>query len=316
MSSFQQINYWKRFSSENQKGVRYDMAYGQHQSFYLRDRWLNKGIRHLATDERFFYDKDAFEKIGLGKNMVQSLRYWVVATGVVSEVYNDERKKIHRITELGELVFKYDKFIKLPDTASILHYQLVKDIEPSSTWYWYFNVYKETVSTKESLLNELIKWVKDTEKKVVSEKSLKRDIDCLVKLYTAGQNVNDPEEVIQSPLHKLGLVKEIKGVIYKKASNYNHIGLTALMYVLLEYGFQNDVDTVSMDDLVHSIGLWGKTFNISRSSIVNALNQLTLHQKYPVSFIRTNNLDLIRIPNITPQNFLQDEYSRKVEVIK
>lgn len=316
MSSFQQINHWKRVSSENQKGVRCDMAYGQHQSFYLRDRWLNKGIKHLATDERFFYDKDAFEKIGLGKNMVQSLRYWVVATGVVSEVYNTERKKIHRITELGDLVFKYDKFIKFPETASILHYQLVKDIEPSSTWYWYFNVYKETVSTKDSLLNELIKWVKDTEKKAVSEKSLKRDIDCLVKLYTAGQNVNDPEEVIQSPLHKLGLVDEIKGVIYKKASNYNHIGLTALMYVLLDYCFQNDVDTVSVDDLVHSIGLWGKTFNISRSSIVNALNQLTLHPKYPVSYIRTNNLDLIRIPNITPQNFLQDEYSRKVEVIK
>ncbi|MET3320335.1 UNVERIFIED_ORG: hypothetical protein ABIC97_003435 [Peribacillus simplex] len=270
----------------------------------------------MATDERFFYDKDAFEKIGLGKNMVQSLRYWVVATGVVSEVYNAERKKMHHITELGKLVFEYDKFIKFPETASILHYQLVKNVEPSSTWYWYFNVNNETVSTKDNLLNELIKWVKDTEKKTVSEKSLKRDIDCLVKLYTAGQNVNDPEEVIQSPLHKLGLLEEKKGVIYKKASNYDHIGLTALMYVLLDYKFQNDVDTVSVDDLVHTVGLWGKTFNISRSSIVNALNQLTFHPKYPVSFIRTNNLDLIRIPNITPQHFLQDEYSRKVEVIK
>ncbi|ULM96191.1 DUF4007 family protein [Peribacillus frigoritolerans] len=292
------------------------MAYGQHQSFYLRDRWLNKGIKHLNTDERFFYDKDAFEKIGLGKNMVQSLRYWVVATGVVSEVYTADRKKMHHITELGKLVFQYDKFIKFPETASILHYHLVKGIEPSSTWYWYFNVYKETVSTKDNILNELKKWVKDTEKKTVSEKSLKRDIDCLVRLYTAGQNVNDPEEVIQSPLHKLGLVEEKKGVIYKRASNYNHIGLSALMYVLLDYKSQNDVDTVSVDDLVHSVGLWGKTFNISRSSIVNALNQLTLHPKFPISFIRTNNLDLIRIPNITPQNFIQDEYSRKVEVIR
>ncbi|MES9765565.1 DUF4007 family protein, partial [Priestia megaterium] len=107
------------------------MGYGQHQSFYLRDRWLNKAIRHLEIDERFFYDKEAFEKIGLGKNMVQSLRYWVVATGVVEEVFNEDRKKVHKITELGRLIFEYDMFVKLQDTAAILHYQMVKEKEPS-----------------------------------------------------------------------------------------------------------------------------------------------------------------------------------------
>ena len=88
------------------------------------------------------------------------------------------------------------------------------------------------------------------------------------------------------------------------------------MYVLLDYRLINGSETVSVDELVHSVGLWGKTFNIGRSSIVNSLNRLALHPRYPISFIRTNNLDLIRIPNITPQSFLQEEYIRKVEVIK
>ena len=292
------------------------MGYGQHQSFYLRDRWLNKGIKHLRGNDRFFYDKDAFEKMGLGKNMVKSLRYWVVATGVVEEVFSDERKKVHRITPLGELIFAHDKFIKQADTASILHYHMVKDEEPSTTWYWYFNINKQTIASKEELLTALEEWVIDSEKKPVSNRSLKRDIECLVKLYTAGQNVSDPEEVIQSPLNKLGLVQERKGIILKKSTVYNEIGLAALMYVLLDYKEINKVETVSVDELVNAIGLWGKTFNIGRSSIVNALNKLTEHPDYPISFIRTNNLDLIRIPDILPLQFLQEEYVRRVEVLQ
>ncbi|MCY9076434.1 DUF4007 family protein, partial [Bacillus inaquosorum] len=55
------------------------MAYGRHESFYLRDKWLSKGMKAISEDSRFFYDKDGFEKIGLGKNMVRSLRFWLLA---------------------------------------------------------------------------------------------------------------------------------------------------------------------------------------------------------------------------------------------
>jgi len=292
------------------------MGYGQHQSFYLRDRWLNKAIRHLEIDERFFYDKEAFEKIGLGKNMVQSLRYWVVATGVVEEVFNEDRKKVHKITELGRLIFEYDRFVKLQDTAAILHYQMVKEKEPSTAWYWYFNYFDETIITKDNLLSELILWVEKNESKPVSERSLKRDIDCLVKLYTAGQNTSDPEEVIQSPLNKTKLVEEKKGIVYKRTTSVSDIGLSALMYVLLDYKNLHGVSNISVDDLVNQPALWGKVFNMKRSTIVNALNELTQNPIYNLTFIRTNNLDLIRIPEITPYEFLQQEYRRKVGVTK
>lgn len=290
------------------------MGYGQHQSFYLRDRWLSKVIRHLKTDERFFYDKEAFEKMGLGKNMVKSLRYWVVATGVVEEVLNDQRKKIHRITNLGHLIFEFDRFIKYQETAAILHYQMVKQKEPSSSWYWYFNYYKESIITKDHLLKDLIIWVQENEKKNVSEQSLKRDIDCLIKLYTAGQSTNDPEEVIQSPLNKIKLVVEEKGIIYKKNTSLADIGLGALMFVLLDYKQRNGISNISVDDLVSEKTLWGKVFNMKRSSIVNALNELTNHSIYQINFIRTNNLDLIRIPDVTPLEFLKQEFNRKIGV--
>ena len=43
------------------------MAFGQHQTFYLRQQWLSKGIRELIENSRFFYEADHFEKLGVGK---------------------------------------------------------------------------------------------------------------------------------------------------------------------------------------------------------------------------------------------------------
>lgn len=291
------------------------MAYGQHQSFYLRDRWLNKAMRHLRNDNRFFYDKEAFEKMGLGKNMVQSLRYWVVATGVVEEVFNEDRKKIHLITKFGEILYGFDKFIKFQDTASIIHYHMCRSPEPSTAWYWFFNELKETMITKENLIQEFINWVNENEIKTFSTNSLKKDIDCLIKLYTAGQSNIDPEEVIQSPLSKINILEERKGIIHKRNLPISKVGLNALMYVLLDYKQSNNLDTVSVDELVAQKGLWGNVFNMNRSTIVNALTELSMHAKYPLHFIRTNNLDLIRIPDIEPLEYLKEELIRKVEVL-
>jgi hypothetical protein len=291
------------------------MGYGQHQSFYLRDRWLNKAIRHLGEDSRFFYDKQAFEKIGLGKNMVQSLRYWSIATGVVEEIFNEERKKTHLITDFGNIIYKYDKFIKFQDSAAIIHYQMCKQKEPSTAWYWFFNEYKETIRSKENIIQEFIIWVKENENKPFSNNSLKKDIDCLIKLYTSGQSNIDPEEVIQSPLSKLGILEDRKGIIYKQNLTIAQIGLIALMYVLLDYKKIHKIDTVSVENIVDEPGLWGKVFNMSRASIVTALTELSMKSDFPIHFVRTNNLDLIRIPSIDPIDFLQKEYSRKAEIL-
>jgi hypothetical protein len=291
------------------------MGYGQHQSFYLRDRWLNKAVRHINNDERFFYDKEAFEKIGLGKNMVQSLRYWVLATRVAEEKFNDERKKVYQITDFGKLLYKYDRFLQFSDSAAIIHYHLASHKEPSTAWYWFFNKLNDSIISKDDLISSFISWVRSHEKKEISEKSLKRDIDCLIRLYVAGNNNEDPEEVIQSPLFRLNLLKETKGVVYKVQGSPKNIGNIALMYVLLMYKDEKKIDTVTVEEIIHYDGLWGKVFNMSRATVINSLETLTSHTFYPLRFTRTNNLDTIRIPNVSPLTFLLEEYARKVEAL-
>jgi Protein of unknown function (DUF4007) len=286
------------------------MAYGQHQSFYLRDRWLNKALKQLQEDNRFFYDKEAFEKIGLGKNMVQSLRFWVIATNVVKEEYDEQRKKVHSLTKFGSLIYQYDRFVQFEETSAILHYYLVTRKEPATAWFWFYNINKEKVFTKEYLLDQFIDWVKQVENKSVSEKSLKRDIDCLLKLYTADPNVGDPEEVIRTPFDFMKLIVENDDYYFKQSPKEIHP--TALMYTLLSFTQNAEVASVTIEEIESRNGLWGKVFNLDRNMIVNSLEKLIDHPKYPIKFIRTNQLDTIWLPEVSPLDYLEFELKRKV----
>ncbi|MHC8515877.1 DUF4007 family protein [Sporosarcina sp. ITBMC105] len=277
------------------------MGYNQHQSFYLRDRWLSKAIRNTLKQPSFLYEKDAFEKIGLGKNMVQSLRYWVKATGIMEE---DRKSKEYNLTALGLWLTEQDLTVQHFETAALLHYSLAKEKEPSSTWYWFFNVYQETVMTKEEIIHELSQWVQGVEARVISVNSIKRDADCLVRMYTAGGNNEDPEEVTLSPLYKLGLLEERNGTIFKKEPIIPRGKYNFLLYALLDYCRMNDRYEIDIEEVIEGEGMWGKVYNLSRVTIVNILNELTLHSQYPITFIRTNNLDMLRVPAVDPDEFL------------
>ncbi|MGB3260514.1 DUF4007 family protein [Paenisporosarcina sp.] len=288
------------------------MGYSQHQSFYLRDRWLSKAIKNIQTNNSFFYEKDAFEKVGLGKNMVQSLKHWIIATKLFEEI-KEETIKSHKITSLGEFVRENDIAIKYINTACLLHYSLATNLNVSTAWYWFFNIYNETVFTREELLNELRNWVQKHEKRVISENSLKRDIDCLIKLYTTGGSNSDPEEVILSPLYKIHLLEERNGTIYKREPNFNNDNLMIVGYTLLKYKEKYQASSISLDDMVHKEELLGKVYNLKRSTIVSLISEWTEHPAYPAIFTRTNNLDMLRLPEISPYEFINYEYNRKAE---
>lgn len=287
------------------------MGYNQHQSFYLRDRWLGKALRQIEKDTGFFFRDDAFERIGLGKNMVQSLRHWVKATNVVEE---NSREKKQEFTTFGKVIREYDVMIKHFGTAALLHYMITKEDEPSTAWYWFFNEYEGTKTTREELFHEFVPWVQSRETRVVSENSLKRDIDCLVNMYISGGDSDDPEEVTLSPLYRLGLVREQYNTIYKEelVLPEDHESRLFLLYVLLDYAQKHEQEEISIEEILNEPGLLGRVFNLTRSTILQLLSEWE-ESEYDIVFRRTNNLDVVRVPSIDPNEFLKEQYE-KLEV--
>jgi hypothetical protein len=288
------------------------MKFGHHQSFYLRVNWLSKAMKMLEEDSRFFYDEFAFERIGLGKNMVKSLRYWVVATKVMEESKDQNLQSCHQLTKFGTLVRDFDRFIRLPLTAAVLHISLASNKEQATTWYWYFNEYSHRSSSNEDMLVALNDWVNQHHNRPVSQNTLKRDLDCLKLMYTArAKNDGDPEDVVASPLSGLGLLYDSKEHFVKNGPGLQRLDLDALYFGLLYYCYLHQVDSVTLEEILVKPMLWGKLFHLSSSQILEALEILHTDPQYPVSFVQTNQIYSLNIEVEDAYTFLRKAYERK-----
>ena len=82
-------------------------SFAGHESFPMRHAWLTKGVTACSKDSGIFRSDDAMIQLGVGKNMVRSIRHWCISAGVAID---DERgqfgegKGVHP-TELGRQLF-------------------------------------------------------------------------------------------------------------------------------------------------------------------------------------------------------------------
>ena len=56
-----------------------------HETFTLRYGWLKKAVEATSKDRLIFQSDDALVTLGVGENMVRSIRHWGVATGILEE---------------------------------------------------------------------------------------------------------------------------------------------------------------------------------------------------------------------------------------
>lgn len=268
------------------------MAFGQHQTFYLRQQWITKGLTEVQKNPRFFYEEEHFEILGVGKNMAKSIRHWLNVTKLTEE--KRAVKTEIELSELGELLYEHDYYVRNRFTLGLLHYLMTTEKNEASTWYWFFNIFNERIFTKALLLDELEKWVNENFTKSVSNATLKRDIDCLLQLYCMKEYKQlTPEDVIKSPFETLKLVEETSAPYFVKNTIDAKSILPHLLFVTLaRYMEKHSVKEVSLNELVNAPELWGKVFNLTRDIIIDYLGDLQV--QYEVEFTRTNRLDVIR----------------------
>ena len=59
-------------------------------------------------------------ELGVGKNMVNSIKYWADVSGLVP-LQNKENNKISYETKLGDIFTNYDSFLELNESTWLLH---------------------------------------------------------------------------------------------------------------------------------------------------------------------------------------------------
>lgn len=298
------------------------MHFGKHETFHIRDGWLFKGLNKVKEEKTIFLDESAPEKLGLGKNMVRSLRFWMQAFGLTRE-HQTNRGRVQELTPFGELVLQFDPYQELDGTLWLLHHQLVCSDEQATTWYWFFNHYAPVEFTREDFIERLQIWITaNLPEKNISKGTLENDFACLIHTYLPSQRDKNPEDLSDSPLSSLGLLsftddhdldqQRIRRFHFHTGTN---IPPLIFLYVLLsrQQEEHSGANQISLNTVLRDAKNVGRTFNIGLVTLEEILARI--EDEYPdlqVRLTRTGGLDQLTLPNVSAENVLRKFYEKQL----
>lgn len=186
-------------------------AFGRHETFALRYGWLTKGAQALMSGDPVFEAEDATVRLGVGKNMVASIRYWLQAAQVIAK-----RNDGWELTETGAYIFDddgCDPYLEDEATIWLIHWLIVSNPELATSWWWFFNRFHKPEFTSNEIARALQDFAETQVKGRHATSTLKTDAAVLLRMYvrSAGNNRVPAEEALDSPLSVLGLVSRVPG---------------------------------------------------------------------------------------------------------
>lgn len=255
-----------------------------HESFPLRYMWLPKAVQGLVHDSRLFADEEyAMVVLGVGKNMVRSIRHWGLMTEVLTESPSEGggRQKAVEPSPLGTSLFGkqgLDPYLEDLSTLWLVHWKLASRPSGPTTWYWLFNMYGELEFDRDGLLTGLEDLIARNGWKA-SANTLKRDVDCCIRCYVPSEpDRRTPiEDTLDCPLAELGLIRETGDQTFAfERGEHASLSAATVALALTEYWAQVAPGSRSMpfNNIAYAPGSPGRCFKLSESALTWRLEQL------------------------------------------
>ena len=151
-----------------------------HETFHCKHFWLKKGY-DFTSERNSFKENDAVVKLGVGKNMVSSIQFWMNAFGIYEE---DE------ISEFGNNIFNndgFDSFLEDEGSLWLLHYKLLSKNYSSIYKLAFINFRKTRISSEftSKQLEDFISKLLISEGVNFSQKSIENDVKVFIRNYVS-----------------------------------------------------------------------------------------------------------------------------------
>lgn len=286
------------------------MKFRAHETFFIRKGWLSKGMKYVSLKPNVFVSKDEnpMDVLGIGSNMVKSLRYWLQVTGLTEEGKGKSREQ--HLTELGSCIFENDRYLEELGTLYLLQYKLATNIENATAWYFFFNEFNMSEFSKEDFVIQIQNFIamknqqvadnSDNERKQVvhAVRSLEDDFSCIVNTYLPRYKSNpgrvSAENNIDCPLGELGLIDIVSKKSYRKSiPNTSAIDPWIALAILVEQS--NGAKEVALNSLLVNPCSLGKIFNLDALGLLEVLR--SLEKIGEIKVIRTAGLDVVQLMN-------------------
>jgi hypothetical protein len=250
-----------------------------HQTFPFRYTWLPKSAQGLEADAGLFFRNDSIIRLGVGKNMVASMRFWCESLGIAEF---DARTSCGGLTELGRALFSrdgWDPYLEDPGTLWLLHWKLMETVEGASTWFLGFTRWYKDTFTRNELVGWLAQIVDQLPRAKASAGTLKRDVDTFLRCYipSSGDARRAVEDSFDCPLVELGLIKGVEGGLYQFVRGPKPtLPVEVFAYALSRFWQLDSAaqETLSFERILYGPGSPGAAFKLSEVALVSLLEGL------------------------------------------
>ena len=305
-----------------------DPTFSGHETFSLRITWLPKAVVALTAQKDPFYDpRKGMETLGIGKNMVQSLAFWIQATGVAQKSTTGG----FVVTEFGKQVFDADNgkdpYLENTQTLWLLHWNLCQGWMDGErhrrpyAWHHFVNKLRDDEITATETVDHF-QGAETVSGRELSSVTLRQHFDVFLRTYVDGESSGPralPEDTLDSPLTPLRLIRphgEKKLVSGRRETVYRvqtgpkpSISLPTFRHCLHQWwntAYPNEqaltVRQISLDD-----DSPGRVFRLPETAIHDIL--INLSKQYPKELTIIDTRSQRSVQRIkTPKSTLTDIY--------
>lgn len=276
------------------------VAFARHETFHPRFGWLKKGFEAAHRDPDIFLREDAPLRLGVGKNMVKSIRYWCAAFKILVDDRPCPGLLQNLFQEEG-----WDPYLEDPASLWLLHWFLLKPPCLATTWSFLFYEFAGTEFTAASLLQELQAYRDHLAPRIV-DSSLRKDISCFLRMYAKQRIVGSSkgsagnrsigEDSLDCPFTDLGVIQSVSlGPLdmgtprYRFAVGHKHsLPPEIIVYAALDYAstLGNQMGSIPLNSLLYDVNAPGLAFKLTETALVQAITQVSRQ----ISAIRLDDL--------------------------
>jgi len=300
------------------------IRFSGHESFPLRFSWLAKGVRFCKSKPMGFSDPEAMVSLGVGKNMVRSIRFWCTEAQMIGTARSAARTRKPSLapTPLGDFLFGEDgadPYVEDPATLWLIHWGLSSRAAGPTTWYVLFNEIRSSEFTTRSVIRDLRQYEVRFSSEAVAEKTLERDVDCCIRCYvgSSADKKIQGEDVLDCPLAELDLVHRVgeAGAFSFPRGPRRTLPPVVFASCLAEYCGRVDIGgrTLSFEQVAYGPGSPGQVFHLSEDALTDLLEDVEALTSGAIRFGMTAGLRQVRLADSVPAplSLLKKHFTRR-----
>jgi Protein of unknown function (DUF4007) len=252
------------------------LVFQGHNTFLCKNNWLKKGYDFLHGGGGF-NDTDAVVRLGVGKNMVEAIRYWLRSFGLTNEADALQTVAHELLADDG-----LDPYLEDGATLWYLHYCLVRTGRASLYHFVFNELRREGFSfTRAQLAQFITRRAVELGTPNLNENTLDSDLTMFVRSYAPPgreQSRPDIEEESTGLLQDLGLItlNRADGLRYHIENlDRPELPWQVVLRVILENPAFSDV--ISFTDLAVAADSPGLVFALSEKGLFQKIEDMILN---------------------------------------